>query len=242
MLSQRLGCHYLHLGYEYRNLDATMKSLVERVMSLEPPGGVFDTTVVTNLFPEASAGARKLLVHRACAAGDIVRLKPGLFLLRREYRKTELHPFAIAAMLHAPSHVSLESALAHHGLIPEAVQQVSSVTADRGRSFRTPIGLYAFRRVPARDPRAGVEAVQLGRRDWAFIATPLRALADLLYLNRSVSWPKDGMHYVVDSLRIEPDDLAGVSAAALPEICHSIRSRRVVAYLENLAREVQLAA
>jgi hypothetical protein len=219
-----------------------MKTLVERVMCLEPPGGVFDSTVVRNLFPEASVGARKQLVFRAAAAGDIVRLKPGLFVLRREYRKSELHPFAIAAMLHAPSHVSLESALAHHGLIPEAVQQVSSVTADRNRSFRTPNGLYSFCRVPARDPRAGVEAVRLGRRDWAFIASPLRALADLIYLNRSVSWSKDGMHYVLDSLRIEPDDLVGVSAAALPEICGSIRSRRVVRYLENLAREVRLAA
>jgi hypothetical protein len=210
-------------------------------MEISPPGGLFDETVVRNLFPEATEGARKLLVHRAVEHGEVIRLKPGLFVLRREYRRTEPHPFVIASLLHSPSHVSLESALAHHGLIPEAVQQVASVTALRSRSFRTPLGEFSFRRVPARNPRAGVQAVELGSQAWAFVATPLRALADLLYLNRRVSWSADGLAYVLGSLRIEEDDLAGISSAGLAEICDSIRNRRVVAYLEHLAEEVPLA-
>ena len=87
----------------------------------------------------------------------------------------------------------------------------------------------------------GVEAVKLGANSWAFVATPLRALADMLYLNKSVSWPNDGLGYVLESLRIEFDDLSEVSFAALPEISDSIRDRRVVAYLDNLAKEASLA-
>jgi hypothetical protein len=87
----------------------------------------------------------------------------------------------------------------------------------------------------------GVEAVKLASNSWAFVATPLRALADMLYLDRSVSWQNDGLGYVLESLRIELDDLRGVSFAALPEISDSIRDRRVVAYLENLAKEACLA-
>ena len=218
-----------------------MQSLTEAVLKLAPPGGLFNETVVGNLFPQGSAGARKQLVHRAVASGEISRLRPGLFALRPEYRRTELHPYVVAAFLHSPSHVSLESALAHHGLIPEAVQQTSSVTARRSRSFTTDLGVFSFQRVPARQPRAGVEAVKLGSDSWAFVATPLRALADMLYLNKPVSWPYDGLGYVLESLRIEPDDLSGVSIAALPEISASIRDRRVVDYLENLAREASLA-
>lgn len=218
-----------------------MQSLTEAVMKLAPPGGLFNETVVGNLFPVGSDGARKQLVHRAVASGEISRLRPGLFALRPEYRRTELHPYVAAAFLHSPSHVSLESALAHHGLIPEAVQQTSSVTARRSRSFTTDLGVFSFQRVPARQPRAGVEAVKLGTHSWAFVATPLRALADMLYLNKSVSWPNDGLGYVLESLRIEPDDLGGVSMAALPEISDSIRDRRVVAYLEHLAKEASLA-
>ena len=73
------------------------------------------------------------------------------------------------------------------------------------------------------------------------MATPLRALADMLYLDKSVSWPNDGLGYVLESLRIEPDDLSAVSMAALAEISDSIRDRRVVAYLEHLAKEASLA-
>lgn len=218
-----------------------MKSLTEAVFRLAPPGGIFDGTVVRNLFPASSEGARKLLVHRALKGGEIIRLKPGLFALCREFRKTELHPYVVAALLHSPSHISLESALAFHGLIPEAVLQVSSVTALRSRTFTTPLGLFSFQRVPARNPRAGVEAVRLGAAAWAFVATPLRALADLLSLNKAVSWSNDGLAYVLESLRIEEDDLADVSSAALPDICGSIRNRRVATYLERLAKEIPLA-
>ena len=218
-----------------------MKTLTQAVMKLAPPGGAFDETVVRNLFPDVSEGARKLLVHRAVGSGEIIRLKPGLFVLCREYRKTEPHPYVVAALLHSPSHISLESALAHHGLIPEAVQQVSSVTALRSRKFTTPLGVFSFQRVPARNPRAGVEAVKLGTGSWAFIAVALRALADMVYLNRAVSWSEDGLRYVLESLRIEEEDLAAIPAGALSEICESIRSSRVVTYIENLVKEVPLA-
>ncbi|NCC52585.1 MAG: hypothetical protein EOM20_15390 [Spartobacteria bacterium] len=33
-------------------------------------------------------------------AGEMLRLKPGLFMLAEEWRKSQLHPFALAALLH----------------------------------------------------------------------------------------------------------------------------------------------
>ena len=105
-----------------------MQTLTEKIFKLSPPFGLFDGTVVRNLFPDSNEGARKLLIHRAVKTNEIMRLKRGLFILAREYRKSDPHPYVIAAMLHAPSHISLETALSFHGLIPEAVFQVSSVT------------------------------------------------------------------------------------------------------------------
>jgi predicted transcriptional regulator of viral defense system len=134
-----------------------MQTLTEQVFMLAPPGGLFDETVIRNLFPDSSEGARALLTHRASQAGEILRLKPGLFALAPPFRKSEPHPFVVAAVLHSPSHVSLESALAYHGLIPEAVYQVSSVTLARSREYFTPLGVFSFRRVPgaARRSRGG---------------------------------------------------------------------------------------
>jgi hypothetical protein len=150
------------------------------------------------------------------------------------FRKSEPHPFVLAAVLHAPSHVSLESALAHHGLIPEAVYQVSSVTIGRSREFSTPLGVFSFSRVPVRAPRAGVEAVEVARNAWAFIASPLRAIADAVYLRKEITWSRDGLAYLTGSLRIEDDDLRSLTFEALDEILDGIGSRRVQAYLQGL--------
>jgi hypothetical protein len=211
-----------------------MQTLTEKIFELAPPGGLFDETVIRNQFPDGSDGARALLVHRACRAGEIVRLKPGLFVLAPPYRRSELHPFVVAATLHFPSHVSLESALAFHGLIPEAIYQVSSVTVRRSREFSTPLGVFSFRRVPAQAPRAGVEAVEVGRNTWAFVAGPLRAIADAVYLNKKITWQRNGLGYLTESLRMEEDDVRALSFETLDEILDSIRSRRVRAYLKGL--------
>lgn len=215
-----------------------MQALTERALLLSPPGGLFEMTAVRNFYPDLSEGARKLLVHRAVSSGEVLRLKPGLFLLQPEFRKSNPHPFVVAAFLHAPSHISLETALSHHGLIPEAVYQVASVTPSRSRVFDTSIGRFSFQRVPALDPRAGVQAVKLGQDAWAFVASPLRAIADLVYLRPSISWAKDGLGFLTDSLRMEEEDLSRLDFSLGEEILENIRSRRVGEYLQGLREEL----
>lgn len=211
-----------------------MQSLTEKIFVLSPPGGLFNETVIRNVFPESSEGACALLVNRACKAGEILRLKPGLFLLAPPYRKSEPHPFVVAAALHAPSHISLDSALSYHGLIPEAVYQVSSVTVGRRRQFSTPIGVFDFRCVPVYNSRAGVETVEVARNAWAFIASPLRAIADAVYLNRHITWKRDRVGFLTESLRIEEDDLQRLSFDGLDEVLDSFGNLRVQNYLKGL--------
>lgn len=216
-----------------------MQTLTEKIYRLNPPGGLFDESVVRNLFPDSTAGGRKLLVHRAVEKREALRLKPGLYCLAKDYRKSEPHPFVIAAALHSPSHVSLESALSYHGLIPEAVFQVASVTTQRRRSFKTPLGAFVFFRIPSKNPRAGVKSVKVDANAWAFVATPFRAIADLVYLRKEVTWEKDGLGFLTDSLRIEEDDLSRLDPDGLDEICESFRNRRTKAYMECLRKELE---
>jgi predicted transcriptional regulator of viral defense system len=216
-----------------------MQSLTKEVFRLSPPGGIFDMTVVRNTFPERSEGARKLLVHRAESKGEIIRLKPGLFLLAGEYRKSHPHPFVIAAALHSPSHVSLESALSFHGLIPEAVYQVSSVTAARSRTFETAIGIFTFQHVAAENPRAGVVAVKIDKASWVFVATPLRAIADLVYVRKHINWERDGLAFLTESMRIEMDDLRKISLNELDDLSASLYDGRTREYLSHLHLELK---
>ena len=216
-----------------------MQTLTEIVYRLTPPGGLFDESVVRNLFPDLSPGARKLLVHRAVKHREVLRLKPGVFCLAPEFRKSHPHPFVVAAVLHSPSHISLESALAYHGLIPEAVQVVSSVTVRRSRAFKTSLGCFSFHRVPTANPRAGVKVTRVDDTSWAFIALPLRAVADLIYLRKEVRWEKHGLGFLTESMRIEEEDLRGIAMDGCEEVIESVRSKRVKKYLALLRREIE---
>ncbi|MBN1424027.1 hypothetical protein JXA88_05665 [Candidatus Fermentibacteria bacterium] len=215
-----------------------MQTLTEAVFRLNPPGGLFDTTVVQNLFPRASGGARKLLVHRAVSSGEVIRLTPGRYCLARPFCHDPAHPFVVAAFLHSPSHVSLESALWHWGLIPEAIHHIASVTTRRSRTLATPLGRFDFIRVPTLVPRAGVKAVRVDETSWAWIASPLRTIADLVYLRRGVRWGSDGVRFLTDSMRIDMEDLRALPMNDLDEICAGIRDRRTTDYLAGLVKEV----
>lgn len=215
-----------------------MQTLTEQVFRHSPPTGIFDETVVSNLFPDHSVGARRVLLHRAVASGEVLRLKPGLYCLEPGLRNGHPHPFVVAAMLCYPSQVSLETALSHHGLIPEAVHEVASVTDGRSRRFDTGLGLYSFTRVPCGDLRAGVRVTEVARDAWAFVATPLRAIADLVYVRREVTWQRDGLRFLTESMRIEREDLAALELEPFEAVHDSLRSRRTRRYLEGLRGEL----
>ena len=216
-----------------------MQTLTEQVFKLSPPFGLFDTTVVGNLNPNTNDGARKLLIYRAIHAKEILRLKRGLYILAPEFRKSDPHPYIVAAMLHAPSHISLETALSFHGLIPEAVFQVSSVTCSRSRDFDTALGLFTFQRVSVLNPRSGVEVIKLSNDTWAYVAKPLRAITDLIYLRKEISWEIDGIEFLTESLRMEDEDISQLDFSHFNEILKGFRDKRTLYYLEGMKKELQ---
>jgi len=215
-----------------------MQTLAEKVWRHNPPYGLFDETVVHNLFPDLSDGARKAIVHRSVKSGEILRLKPGLYCLSEDFRLPRPHPFILAAMLRSPSFVSMESSLWYHQFIPEATFQVSSVCSGRSRIFKTPVGVFSFFHVTTRPLKAGVRAEKLEKEAWAFVALPLRAIADMVFLNKDVTWKKQGMSYLLENLRIERNDLKNIQLDSFQEIFNSFRSRRVRNYLSGLAGEL----
>jgi len=53
--------------------------------------------------------------------GKLIQLRRGRYLLSEEHRRFEVADFYIANCLYRPSYVSLQSALEHYDMIPEAV-------------------------------------------------------------------------------------------------------------------------
>src|SRR3990170_8075332 len=81
-------------------------------------------------------------LSRWARAGQLYQLRRGLYTLAPPFQKVKPHPFVIANRLVRASYVSLQSALAHYGLIPEYVPVVTSVTTKRPGHWDTPLGRY----------------------------------------------------------------------------------------------------
>jgi hypothetical protein len=87
----------------------------------------------------------------------------------------------VANRLVRGSYVSLQSALAHHGLIPEHVPVITSITTGRPQHRENPFGSFEYHHCPP-DRLTGYRVEKLGGGQEALVATPAKALADLIRL------------------------------------------------------------
>jgi hypothetical protein len=124
-------------------------------------------------------------------AGKLIQLRRGLYALSDQYRKSPLHPFVVANRLKHASYVSLQSVLAHHGLIPEYVPSITSVTTGRPGTYDTPLGNFIYRHIKT-GLFSDYSKVDVGKGLSAFVARPEKALLDLLYLTAG----SDDMAYI----------------------------------------------
>ena len=184
------------------------------------------------------AARRYGLVNRALKARELVRIRRGLYVLASRYRPGPPHPFAIAQALTPGSYVSFETALGFHGWIPEATRVTASVVRGRKSSvYEHPMfGSFTFHPLALR-PEGFLELIE--RRELAgqvaLLAHPLRALLDLVCL-RKLPW--QGLHWLIQGMRIEPDSLHTVSSAQIEILTTVYKQKRPRQFLNALAEEL----
>lgn len=186
-----------------------MSSLTQQITAAGLADHILSERQLGNLLGGGDA-RRYGLVNRALKDGSLLRVKRGTYVLGRRYRSDTIHPFAVAQGLVPGSYVSFESALAHHGWIPEAVFMTASVSPGRKTlSFETQdFGSFSFHPLAIADYQflTGVGRVQMGKLA-AFVAQPLRALLDLVAL-RKEQWA--GIEWLTHGMRIDEDILLGL--------------------------------
>jgi hypothetical protein len=162
--------------------------------------------------------------------GDIIRVKKGLYVFGDELRRRPYSLELLANLIYGPSFVSLDSALSFHGLIPERIEALTSVTSKRPKTFQTPIGSFIYRQSPRASFHLGMD--RKGEGDVAFlIATPERALADKIRDDRGheLRSRAEAESYLFDNLRIERVDFEQLDPSRLDELARGLRSRKVAA-------------
>jgi hypothetical protein len=167
-------------------------------------------------------------LSRWVSQGRITKLRRGLYALAPPFRRRRPHPFLLANQLVPGSYVSLQSALAHHGLIPEHVPVATSVTTGRPGRRDTALGAFDYHRLH-RELFDGYRLEPLGDGQSAFVATPAKALADLVHLVPGA----DSRGYL-ESLRLDPEDVARLAAEG-PRYSGRPKLRRAFERLASMA-------
>ena len=134
-------------------------------------------------------------------SGVFVRLKKDLYVNKKSDVSKEL----IANHLYGISYVSLETALAYYGMIPERVYAVRSMTTKRAKKFATPLGSFEYKTVSADYFSIGLRQ-EIIENQYAFlIAEPTKALCDMIVAtpNLRLQSAKAMWKYLEEDLRIE---------------------------------------
>jgi len=150
------------------------------------------------------------LVNRALKDGSLIRVKRGLYLLGAAHREGRIHPFTVAQALLPGSYISFETALSHHGWIPETVFASASVTPGRKTIERehAVFGQFTFHPLALHDYQFLTSVERYKHAELTgLIARPLRALMDLVAL-RKEHW--SGLDWLRHGLRVEETQLTAL--------------------------------
>lgn len=173
------------------------------------------------------ADVRRQLV-RWKRSGRVTQLRRDVYVLGPTWRRVEPHPFVIANELQRPSYVSLQSALAYHGMIPEGVPVTTSVTSARPGRFDTPLGRYDYRHLRP-EVFFGYVRVPVFQHQHARVADPAKALLDLVYLTAA----GDAAEYL-ESLRLE--NLDDLDPGVLRSHAERWKKKKIDRAVENILR------
>jgi predicted transcriptional regulator of viral defense system len=159
----------------------------ERLLELVGDEPIFETSLL--LAGKVNPNNVRLQLTRWTKSGRVYQLRRGVYMVAPPYQKVKPHPFLIANHLQRASYVSGQSALSLYGLIPDVVQLITSVTAGRPELLETPLGIFEFRHIKP-ELLCSYRMIELGNDQQALIATPEKALLDLVYLTPGGDTPE----------------------------------------------------
>lgn len=188
---------------------------------------IFDYQVLADALRDLASPRDK--ITRLLREGVLVRVKKGLYVFGDRYRRSPYSRELLANLVYGPSYVSLDYALAYHGLIPESVEALTSVTPNRSRRFATPVGLFIYRQIPSSAYEAGMVREEADHEQAFLIALPEKALADKIVSVRGapIVSVAEMSRFLAEDLRVDPETLRSLSAELIDDYARRYRSRRL---------------
>lgn len=153
-------------------------------------------------------------INELVKSGQLTTIKKGLYIPGPKTNMVKPEPFLVANHLWGPSYVSLETALAYWGLIPERVYEISSITIKTTKTYKTPIGRFSYFHASLPYYSFGIQSVSLTPKQVALIASPAKALCDKIVMTSGIFLRSTRLvrEFLVDDLRIDEDMLRQLDA------------------------------
>ena len=130
--------------------------------------------------------------------GLLVRLRQGFYTFPEYISKPDFSLY-FANRIYRPSYVSLHTALAFYGIIPEAVVQITSVTSLKTANFNNSFGEFSYKSI-SKELMFGYDLKPLTDGRTLQLAKPEKAILDLLYL-----YPFYNTSNELEELRLDDD-------------------------------------
>jgi hypothetical protein len=178
-------------------------------------------------------GSPRAKVARLVKSRALIRVKKGLYLLGDHFKKKLYCLELVANLIYGPSYVSLEKALQFYGLIPEHVELMTNVTLKSSKLFKTPIGNFSYTHCHPKSYAIGITTRSFSEDENPLIATPEKALTDLLTLRRGKITSLIQIEQILlEDLRIEEEDLLSLDLQLIQQI-HEIHPHSSIQFLKK---------
>ena len=152
---------------------------------------------------------------------DIVRVKKGIYVFGPEVGATPFSHAILAHWIYGPSYLSCETALAYYGLIPERVEATISMTPKRDIQFKTPMGRFVYHHIKTSQYILGMTQIELYPKRYVLIATPEKALVDMINRVPTFDTLAHVKEWIHDSLRLDHESIAKLSRTRLATIAQA---------------------
>ncbi|MDQ5933469.1 MAG: hypothetical protein QG574_767 [Cyanobacteriota bacterium erpe_2018_sw_21hr_WHONDRS-SW48-000092_B_bin.40] len=194
----------------------------------------FDHTLLSSALSSYLAVDQK--INELLKSGTIDRVKKGLYVFGPESRQAPICKESLANLIYGPSCISMEYALSFHGLIPERVETITSVTPKRDKEFNTPVGRFTYRYLNAAKYPHGIEQQWIDKLHPILIASPEKALCDYVVLNDVPEFTitSSAKAFLLQDLRIGQESWARFDVKKLLRLNAHYNSQNIARILEVL--------
>ncbi len=166
-------------------------------------------------------------ISRMIKKKEIIQVKKGLYVLSPEFG-SPIQLKVLANLIYGPSYISMEYALSYWGLIPEKVEEITSITNKRNKTFHTPVGTFSYKYLETAKYAVGIE--RISDEPGAFLmASKEKALCDRIAFIPNLGI-KEMTSFLAEDLRLDLAECVGLNIDLLHEIAQVYHKKSITSF------------